>query len=132
MCCPHHEPFMFTHYAEETEPEEAEYAWLPLDCIKPFRFGDVSGVDGGAASSDPALKASVAQAEGALRASGQHLTAASRAAALAATGDMEAAAAAREEAIIEEAEFQSDSDGGGLEPYVMLGSGLWACKKECF
>ncbi len=38
------------------DTEEAEYAWLPLDCIKPFTPGDVSGNGGVAASADPNLQ----------------------------------------------------------------------------
>lgn len=72
------------------DSDEAEYAWLPLDCIKPFQLGDISGVAGGAASPDAALQLSVAAAETALRA-GQ----------VAAGG-----------VILETNDVESDSDGG--------------------
>ena len=71
------------------EAEEAEYAWLALDSLKPFREGDGETVEG----EDPLLKGSIAAAEQAL-----------------------AAAAARaqdeEQAADSGAESMSDSDGG--------------------
>lgn len=56
--------------------EEAEYAWLPYDNIKPFCLGDVTGNESGIAPADPVLLASVAAAEAALRAAGnkQHMS----------------------------------------------------------
>ena len=53
---------------EAEESDEAEYAWLPLDFIKPFQVGDVSGTEGAPASEDENLRASIAEAEAALRA----------------------------------------------------------------
>ncbi len=53
------------------DSEEAEYAWLSLDCLKPFKLGDVSGTEGAAPSGDPLLKASVAAAEASVRAAAQ-------------------------------------------------------------
>eukprot|EP00983_Pelagomonas_calceolata_P006602 217021-Pelagomonas_calceolata.AAC.2 len=38
------------------EADEAEYAWLPLDCIKPFEAGQGAGPEGGAATGDEALQ----------------------------------------------------------------------------
>lgn len=49
--------------------DEAEYAWLPLDCIKPFRLGDVATAQGLPPQEDASLRLSVAAAEAALRAS---------------------------------------------------------------
>ena len=46
------------------ESEEAEYAWLPLDCIRPFQPGS-----GAACGSDPTLQASASAAEAVLEAS---------------------------------------------------------------
>jgi hypothetical protein len=48
--------------------DEAEYAWLPTASLKAFRPGDVTGNEDGIVSGDPVLAASVAAAEGALRA----------------------------------------------------------------
>lgn len=57
------------HSAADGEvADEAEYAWLPIDFIKPFHIGDVSGTEGAPPSEDPNLKASIAAAEAALRA----------------------------------------------------------------
>jgi hypothetical protein len=84
--------------------EEAEYAWLPYDNIKPFALGDVSGNNDGQAPEDPVLLASVAAAEAALRAATtkQQQQAANRAASgfAAAAGALDASAEG------------SDSDGG--------------------
>lgn len=44
--------------------DEAEYAWLPYDNIKPFAHGDVSGT--GEAPVDPTLPLCIAAAEKAL------------------------------------------------------------------
>ena len=52
---------------EAEEADEAEYAWLPLDFIKPFRSGDVSGTEGAPASEDENLRASIAAAEAAVK-----------------------------------------------------------------
>ncbi|GIL66592.1 hypothetical protein Vafri_20082 [Volvox africanus] len=53
---------------EEDEDEEAEYAWLPLDCLKPFKVGDISG-NGGELGPiiDPNLRTSISHAEAAMR-----------------------------------------------------------------
>ncbi|GLI58399.1 hypothetical protein VaNZ11_000099 [Volvox africanus] len=53
---------------EEEEDEEAEYAWLPLDCLKPFQVGDISG-NGGELGPiiDPNLRTSISHAEAAMR-----------------------------------------------------------------
>eukprot|EP00798_Chlamydomonas_sp_ICE-L_P025170 gene25170-10800_t len=52
---------------EPKESDEAEYAWLPVDCLKPFKLGDVSGTAGAPPSGDPDLKAAISAAEMALR-----------------------------------------------------------------
>ena len=72
------------------EAEEAEYAWLALDSLKPFREGDGETVEG----EDPLLKGSIAAAEQAVAAA-----AAER-------------AQEEEQAADSGAESMSDSDGG--------------------
>jgi hypothetical protein len=50
------------------EPEEAEYAWLPMHCLKPFELGDAAKHAGreSANPEDANLSACVAAAERAL------------------------------------------------------------------
>ena len=49
------------------EAEEAEYAWLPVDCMKPFRAGDETGNADGSVSQDGNLLACVGAADAARR-----------------------------------------------------------------
>jgi hypothetical protein len=106
----------FIYYTgDDKDDEEAEYAWLPYDNIKPFALGDVSGNDDGQAPADPVLLASVAAAEAALRAATakQQQQAASRA-----SGSGFAAAAG----VLEVTDEGSDSDGGwGVSREVRCG-----------
>lgn len=74
------------------EAEEAEYAWLSLDSLKPYREGDGDAVEG----EDPLLKGSVAAAEQAVA------TAADK-------------AQDEEQAADSGADSVSDSDGGGQQ-----------------
>lgn len=46
--------------------DEAEYAWLPVDCMKPFKSGDETGNADGSVSGDVTLQLSVAAADKAL------------------------------------------------------------------
>lgn len=46
--------------------DEAEYAWLPVDCMKPFRSGDETGNADGSVSGDATLQACVGAADKAL------------------------------------------------------------------
>jgi hypothetical protein len=103
------------HAGDDKGDEEAEYAWLPYDNIKPFALGDVSGNNDGQAPADPVLLASVAAAEAALRAAtAKQQQAASRA------GASGFAAAAAGDATDE----GSDSDGGwGVSREVCGASG---------
>ncbi|KAK9823247.1 hypothetical protein WJX72_001331 [[Myrmecia] bisecta] len=50
----------------EAENEEAEFAWLPVDCLKPFSVGDGSGSGMGLLVEDSTLTACIAAAERAL------------------------------------------------------------------
>ena len=84
-----------------TDSEEAEYAWLSMDSLKPFREGDSSAFEEDKHISDPTLKACIAAAERAVK------TAADRAAAAAADAEQEG------EDINDES--QSDSDGGEIQ-----------------
>ncbi|KAL0025228.1 hypothetical protein WJX77_008845 [Trebouxia sp. C0004] len=80
------------------ESEEAEYAWLSIDSLKPFREGDSLAFEEDKHISDPTLKACIAAAEHAVK------TAADRAAAAAADAELEG------EDVDDDS--QSDSDGG--------------------
>lgn len=91
------------HAGDDKGEEEAEYAWLPYDNIKPFALGDVSGNNDGQAPADPVLLASVAAAEAALRAA----TAKQQQQAAARSGGFAAAAGG-----LEGSDDGSDSDGG--------------------
>lgn len=82
------------------DSDEAEYAWLSLDSLKPFREGDSLTAEDESYVSDPTLTACIAAAERAVKA------AADRSAAAAADGEQEG-----EED--DGAESMSDSDGGG-------------------
>ena len=53
----------------EGEGEEAEYAWLQAESLKPFSAGDTSGNPDGVLSGDPTLQACVAAADRALQVS---------------------------------------------------------------
>ena len=79
------------------EAEEAEYAWLSLDSLKPFREGDGETVEG----EDPLLKGSIAAAEQAV----------------ATAADI---AQDEDQAADSGAESMSDSDGGGRHPKTLL------------
>lgn len=87
--------------AGDSESEEAEYAWLPVDCLKPFQPGDTTGNPDGTLGADGNLAACVAAADRAVVAGERAMAAA--AAAAAAEGDAEALARLAGE---------SDSDGG--------------------
>ncbi len=80
------------------DSEEAEYAWLSIDSLKPFREGDSLAFEEDKHISDPTLKACIAAAERAVKA------AADRAAA--------AADEAEQEGEDLDDDSQSDSDGG--------------------
>ena len=87
------------------DSEEAEYAWLSIDSLKPFREGDSLAFEEDKHISDPTLKACIAAAERAVK------TAADRAAAAAADAELEG------EDVDDDS--QSDSDGGKVsEPVV--------------
>ena len=79
------------------EAEEAEYAWLSLDSLKPFREGDGETVEG----EDPLLKGSIAAAEQAV----------------ATAADI---ALDEDQAANSGAESMSDSDGGGRHHDTLL------------
>ena len=79
------------------DAEEAEYAWLSMDSLKPFREGDSLAFEEDKHITDPTLKACISAAEHAVKA------AADRAAAAAAVVEGDDA---------DDAESQSDSDGG--------------------
>lgn len=81
------------------DSDEAEYAWLSLDSLKPFREGDSLTAEDENHVSDPTLTACIAAAERAVK------SAADRPAA-------PAAAAEQEGEDDDGAESQSDSDGG--------------------
>lgn len=81
------------------EAEEAEYAWLSLDSLKPFREGDGETVEG----EDPLLKGSIAAAEQAV----------------AITADR---AQDEDQGADSGAESVSDSDGGGQQQPVLHGA----------
>ena len=51
----------------EGEGEEAEYAWLQADSLKPFTAGDSTGNPDGVLSGDATLQACVAAAKRALQ-----------------------------------------------------------------
>lgn len=84
--------------------EEAEYAWLPVDCLKPFGIGDGSGAGDGSMPIDGTLQACVAAAERAVEELEKQRIAAAAAAA--------AAAERGEELSQRHSEDKSDSDGG--------------------
>lgn len=88
----------YTGGDNRSDSEEAEYAWLSMDSLKPFREGDSSAFEEDKHISDPTLKACIAAAERAVK------TAADRAAAAAADAEQEG------EDVNEDS--QSDSDGG--------------------
>lgn len=76
------------------EAEEAEYAWLSLDSLKPFREGDGEAMEVESPSGDPLLKGSIAAAEQAVAAAADR--------------------ANNDDGVDSEAESASDSDGGEL------------------
>ena len=80
------------------DAEEAEYAWLPVDCLKPFKAGDETGNSDGIISADATLQACVGAADRVVGESAQR--AARRAAA------MEAEQGPSED------DQHTDSDGG--------------------
>ena len=45
------------------DSDEAEYAWLPVDCMKPFRPGDETGNPDGSISTDVTLQECVGAAD---------------------------------------------------------------------
>ena len=50
-------PPTHTPGADDDDDDEAEYAWLPLDCIKPFRPDEPPPhADGSLATQDPSLQ----------------------------------------------------------------------------
>ena len=87
------------------DSEEAEYAWLSIDSLKPFREGDSLAFEEDKHISDPTLKACIAAAERAVK------TAADRAAAAAADAELEG------EDVDDDS--QSDSDGGRISAPVV-------------
>ncbi len=86
------------------DSEEAEYAWLSIDSLKPFREGDSLAFEEDKHISDPTLKACIEAAERAVK------TAADRAT---------AAADAELEGEDVDDDSQSDSDGGRLPAPVV-------------
>ena len=86
------------------DSEEAEYAWLSIDSLKPFREGDsLVAYDDDKHVGDPTLKACIAAAE-------QAVKAATDRAAAAATDEAEQEVKDAEDGD----ESQSDSDGGEM------------------
>ena len=79
--------------------DEAEFAWLPMDCLKPFQPGDTCGAADGSEPDDLNLRACVGAANKAVLLLQSRLD--ERNAAAAAAGD---------ELLV--AEEDSDSDGG--------------------
>ncbi|GIM15000.1 hypothetical protein Vretimale_17869 [Volvox reticuliferus] len=112
---------------EEEDDEEAEYAWLPLDCLKPFKVGDISG-NGGESGPiiDPNLRTSIAHAEVAMRQAERPANAGSMLAPEANGGllpkleeaglDDDLLLADSTKPCQAEEDFQSDSDGGWGAP----------------
>lgn len=93
------EAMIYTGGDSNLDSDEAEYAWLSLDSLKPFREGDSLTAEDEAHVSDPTLTACIAAAERAVKAA----------------ADRSAAAAADAEQEGEDddgAESLSDSDGG--------------------
>ena len=89
--------------------EEAEYAWLPVDCLKPFVAGDETGDPNGVIPGDYTLKACVTAAERAVtQLSAGALDQEARSAADAAEGPGQGASGELEGTSAED----SDSDGG--------------------
>lgn len=77
--------------------DEAEYAWLPVDCMKEFHTGDTCGDVEGPVSADPTLQACVEAAGRAVL-----------------EGERQAAARAKASASPRGESPQADSDGGEL------------------
>jgi hypothetical protein len=101
------------------DEEEAEFAWLPVDCLKPFALGDGSGNPDGLAVDDVNLRACIAAANKAVEAVERR--AAAKAAKLRQAADADGVAASGEDdedadAAACEASDQSDSDGGARGP----------------
>ncbi len=98
------------------DSEEAEYAWLSIDSLKPFREGDSLAFEEDKHISDPTLKACIEAAERAVK------TAADRAAAAAADAELEG------EDVDDDS--QSDSDGGRISAPVDAGWSVSSCRKQ--
>ncbi|KXZ56057.1 hypothetical protein GPECTOR_2g939 [Gonium pectorale] len=98
---------------EEEEDEEAEYAWLPLDCIKPFHVGDVSGSgeDAGPVV-DQNLRTSIAHARGGHAPGGGAVWEGWRRRRGSAQGGGGAGGGEDDAMTAAEEDFESDSDGG--------------------
>ncbi len=96
--------------ASSSGEDEAEFAWLPMDCLKPFQPSDAGAVpstDGPISDNDANLRACVAAANKAVLAQQSRLD--ERNAAAAAAGGKQLVA-----------EEDSDSDGGAFRRLACL------------
>ena len=101
ICSQHVEAVCVTGADSKVDADEAEYAWLSLDSLKPFREGDSLVAKDESHVSDPTLTACIAAAERAVK------SAADRAAAAAEDAEQDGEDD-------DGAESLSDSDGGEL------------------